>query len=372
MRMLFWSSVTLIFLAYVGYPIYLYMRARLWPRPVLRKSILPSVSVILAVHNEEKYLAAKLQNIAGLDYPSDQLQVIVVSDGSTDATNDILKDWQGPSRIAVFAPRAGKAVAINLGREAASGEILVFTDARQVVAEDALRQLTANFADPSVGCVSGELMIGQNQDGSGAAGVGMYWRLEKKIRQWEGLTGSMVGATGALYAARRELLVTLPQGTILDDVYVPLQVAREGKRVVFEPQARAFDPVTPNPKQEFARKLRTLYGNYQLLQLAPWILTSSNPLRTRFICHKCLRLVVPFALIGTIVSSFYLGLRTFYDVALVAQLTFYALALFKGYSTKLRILSRMADVSLAFLMLNSAAALAFVYFVGRKKAVWAR
>jgi poly-beta-1,6-N-acetyl-D-glucosamine synthase len=371
MRMLFWSALTMIFLAYVGYPIYLYIRARLWPRPVERKSILPSVSVILAVHNEQRWLTSKLQNLAGLDYPSDQLQIVVVSDGSTDATNDILERWQGSSRIAVFTSHAGKAAAINLSLKAASGEILVFTDARQVIAADAFRQLTANFADPSVGCVSGELMIGQDGTSSGAAGVGMYWHLEKKIRQWEGLTGSMVGATGALYAVRHRLLVPLPQETILDDVYIPLHVARQGERVVFEPKARAFDPVTPNPKQEFSRKLRTLFGNYQLLQLAPWILIHRNTLRFRFFWHKISRLLVPFALVACLISS--LLIRTaVYEFAFILQLMFYGLAVLSLFHRKLGVVSKLANISLAFLVLNAAATLALVYFVAGRKVIWAR
>jgi poly-beta-1,6-N-acetyl-D-glucosamine synthase len=371
MRMLFWSALTLIFLAYVGYPIYLYVRARLWPRPVQRENISPTVSVILAVHNEERWLAAKLQNLASLDYPSEQLQIVVVSDGSTDATNEILERWQDSSRIAVFAPHAGKAAAINLGLKAASGELLVFTDARQTIAADALRQLSANFADPSVGCVSGELMIGRDESSSGAAGVGMYWHLEKKIRQWEGLTGSMVGATGALYAVRHRLLVTLPPETILDDVYIPLHVARQGERVVFEPKAQAFDPVTPNPKQEFSRKLRTLFGNYQLLQLAPWILIHRNTLRFRFFWHKISRLLVPFALVACLATS--LLIRTeFYELAFILQIMFYALATLSLFRKKLGFVSKLANISLAFLVLNAAATLAFVYFVAGRKVIWAR
>lgn len=371
MKPLFWSSLFLIFFTYAGYPICLYLWARFWPRPVRRGSILPSVTILIAVHNEEKDLPPKLQNLAQVDYPADRLQIVVVSDGSTDATSTILTAWRNPALCAVILPEhGGKATALNQGLAAARGEIIVFADARQTIASDALKNLVANFADPAVGCVSGELIIGQ---GGAAAteGVGLYWRMEKKIRYWEGLAGSTVGATGALYAVRKNLISPLPPETILDDVYIPLQVVRQGQRVVFEPLALAFDSLNPNPKQEFRRKLRTLIGNYQLLQLVPWILTRPNPLRLQFVCHKLLRLLVPFALVSMFVST--LWLRTdVYELALVLQLVFYALAGLRLSPGKFGIVSRLSDVSLAFLVLNSAAALAFLYFITGKKAIWSR
>jgi cellulose synthase/poly-beta-1,6-N-acetylglucosamine synthase-like glycosyltransferase len=370
MKPLFWSSLSLIFFAYAGYPICLYLWARFWPRPVRRGSVLPSVTILIAIHNEEKYLPAKLQNLAQVDYPADRLQIVVVSDGSTDETNRILTGGESPALCAVILPEhGGKATALNHGVAAARGEVIVFTDARQTIAAQALRNLVANFADPAVGCVSGELMIGQGE-AAAAQGVGLYWRMEKKIRQWEGLAGSTVGATGALYAVRKNLIPPLPSETILDDVYIPLHVVRQGQRVVFEPHALAFDPLTPNPKQEFRRKLRTLVGNYQLLHLAPWVLTRP-PLRLQFICHKLLRLLVPFALMGMFVSTVWLG-KDIYELVLLLQLVFYALAGLRLFPGNFGIVSRLSDVSLAFLVLNAAAALAFLYFITGRKAIWSR
>ena len=371
MKLLFWCSLFLIFFAYAGYPLCLYLWARIWPRPVRRGSALPSVTVVMAVHNEEKYLSAKLHNLAELEYPADRLQIVVVSDGSTDTSNEILNARENASLRAVILPeRGGKATALNYGLAMARGEVIVFTDARQTIAAEALKNLVANFADPTVGCVSGELMIGQG-GASGVQGVGLYWRIEKKIRLWEGLAGSTVGATGALYAVRKHLIPPLPPGTILDDVYIPLQVVRQGQRVVFEPRALAFDPLTPGPRQEFGRKLRTLVGNYQLLQLAPWILTRPNPVRWQFVGHKLLRLLAPFALVGMLVSTLWLR-KDVYELALVLQLVFYALAGLRLSPGKFGFVSRLSDVSLAFLVLNSAAALAFLYFITGRKAIWSR
>jgi biofilm PGA synthesis N-glycosyltransferase PgaC len=241
---------------------------------------------------------------------------------------------------------------------------------RQIIASDGLKNLVTNFADPSVGCASGELILRGDPNAGSSEGVGLYWRFEKNIRNWEGLVGSTVGATGAFYAVRKDLLLPLPEGTILDDVYIPFQVARQGKRVIFDPKAVAWDDFTPGSKLEFRRKVRTLAGNYQLLQLAPWVLTRSNPLRRQLVCHKLLRLLVPFALLGTLISTFWLR-RGIYELAFVIQVVFYALAALTMMRAKVGFLSKLANISLAFVMLNTAAAVALFYFITGRKAEWA-
>ena len=372
MKILFWSSAWVVILTYIGYPICVYVRARFWPRPVQRASIFPKVTIVLAVHNEEKSLPRKLINLAGLDYPADRLEVIVISDGSTDETNEILNSWQGSRRRAVILPvHRGKANSINFGIVEAEGEIICFTDARQEIATVGLKNLVANFADPSVGCASGALFLSGNRQTESSDGVGLYWRLEKNIRNWEGLAGSTVGVTGAFYAVRRNLLSPLPDGSILDDVYIPLQVARQGSRVIFDPNAVAWDDFAPNPKQEFRRKVRTLVGNYQLLLLAPWVLTSANPLRFQFVCHKLLRLIVPFALMSVFFSTVLIR-QGMYELALILQMILYASAMLPGRHPKVGLLSRLSNISLAFVLLNSAAAVAFFYFITGRKAEWVR
>ena len=370
MRFLFWSSLFLIFFAYVSYPVWLYFRARVCPQPILRAPIFPSVTIVLAAHNEARALPRKIQNLAALDYPQDRLEVIIVSDGSTDETNEFLAAWEKPRQRVVILPKHyGKATALNYGVADARGEIIVFTDARQTIAPDAINNLVANFADSTVGCASGELILSEDPGMASSHGVGLYWRLEKAIRCWEGLAGSTVGATGALYAVRRNLLLPIPEGTVLDDVLIPLEVVRQGRRVVFDPQALVWDDLQPGPLEEFRRKVRTLIGNYQLLQLAPWVLTSSNPVRFQFICHKLLRLLMPFAMAGLLVSTFWLR-RNIYELALLVQLAFYALAAIAVFRGKIGVVSRLADISLAFIVLNTAAAIAFLYFVTGRRAVW--
>jgi biofilm PGA synthesis N-glycosyltransferase PgaC len=165
----------------------------------------------------------------------------------------------------------------------AQGDIVVFTDARQKIERGAIRLLMENFADPEVGAVSGELMLGDPANGETDRGVGLYWRIEKRVRELESSAGSVVGATGAIYAVRRELVAKVPADTILDDVFIPMNVAKQGFRVLFDERAKAWDAPDLGSQREFRRKVRTLSGNYQLLQLAPWLLRGENPLR-RSLC----------------------------------------------------------------------------------------
>lgn len=375
MKWVFWVSLCVIIYTYIGYPVWLWLR-RLWrSRPVKSAPILPSVSIVLAVHNEAEVLPQKLRNLSEIDYPADRCEIVVVSDGSTDGTDQVLAAVgvplpPGRLRVLTLPQHQGKASALNCGIQAAKGEIVVFTDARQLIEPGAVRHLVASFSDISVGCVSGELVLGESEVRARASGVGAYWSMEKKIRQWESATGSVVGATGALYAVRRELLVPLPSGTILDDVYLPLHVARQGKRVVFEPGARAYDDLATR-EREFRRKVRTLTGNYQLLQLTPWLLTRANPVRFEFVCHKLMRLIVPFALASVLVSSSLLE-GDFFRLALLLQLLFYGLATLAVFRPRFGMLTRLANLSLAFVLLNTAAAVAFAYFATGKKEIWAR
>jgi hypothetical protein len=228
-----------------------------------------------------------------------------------------------------------------------------------------------SFADPEVGCVSGALMLGYPDSGEAAKGMGMYWRIEKTIRELESESASVVGATGAIYAVRRELLASVPEGTVLDDVYIPMQVVRQGKRVVFEARARAWDAPDLGKDREFARKVRTLGGNYQLLQLAPWLLSAENPVRFEFISHKLLRLLVPFALATLLLASLVLP-GPFYRSVLALQAAFYGLSLLAVLRLSRGPLASMADAALTFVTLNGAAAMAFVNFMTGRKPVWMR
>jgi cellulose synthase/poly-beta-1,6-N-acetylglucosamine synthase-like glycosyltransferase len=220
-----------------------------------------------------------------------------------------------------------------------------------------------------VGAVSGELMLGDPENGETGEGMGLYWRIEKRVRELESVSGSVVGATGALYAVRRELVAEVPADTILDDVFIPMNVAREGFRVLFDPRAKAWDSASLGRDREFRRKVRTLTGNYQLMQLAPWLLTGRNPIRFEFVSHKLMRLVVPFALIALLVAPWFLA-GSFYEAAFFAQVAFYGLSILGGSGWKLGPVSRLADAAFIFVSLNTAALVAFANFITGHTTVW--
>jgi cellulose synthase/poly-beta-1,6-N-acetylglucosamine synthase-like glycosyltransferase len=379
MKYLFWIAATLVGYSYLGYPAWLWVRSRWSPRPVRRGSALPSVSAVMVVRNEGEVIARKLENLLSLEYPADKLEVVVVSDGSSDRTSAILAEYSDDSsegsrvRTLIKPSSQGKAAGLNNAIQIAKGEILLFTDARQQIEPAALRMLVENFSDPTVGAASGELMLGDPSVGETGKGMGLYWRIEKKIRELESAASSVAGATGAIYCARRSLVVSapLPEGTILDDLLLPMQVVRQGSRVIFDSRARAWDSPDLGDGREFSRKVRTLSGNYQLLQLAPWLLTSEDPIRFEFISHKLSRLAVPFALLALLIASIFLA-EPFYRIALGLQLAFYALSVAAIANVKIGPLSRIADPARTFLVLNSAALIAFVNFVTGRKAIWVR
>ncbi len=378
-KYIFWFAAALVGYSYLGYPVWLWLRSWWAPRPVRRGTATPAVSAVMVVRNEEAAIARKLDNLLALDYPQDKLDLVVVSDGSSDRTSEILARYAQDSgtrprvRTSIKPTSQGKAAGLNDAIQLATGEVLLFTDARQHIESGALRLLIENFADPEVGAASGELMLGDPSRGETGKGMGLYWRVEKKIRELESASGSVVGATGAIYCARRCLLdkLPLPEGTILDDVLLPMQIARQGSRVIFDSRARAWDSPDLGEGREFSRKVRTLTGNYQLLQLAPWLLSSKNAVRFEFLSHKLSRLAVPFALLALLVASIFLP-QPLYRAALVAQLAFYALALAALADVELGQFARVADPARTFVILNSAALVAFFNFVAGRKAAWAR
>ena len=349
----YWSSLAVIGYTYAGYPLLVYGLSRLRPRAARSADIEPTVSVVLAAHNESAHLRAKIAGLLALDYPADKLEIIVVSDGSTDDTDEIVGSFADRGVILERIERpSGKPTALNRGVARATGELVLFCDARQRVSPGALRALVRLFADPDVGAVSGELHM------PGERGPGVYWRYEAFIRAHESNVDSLVGATGALYAIRRKLYRMLPEDTLVDDMFTPLQIVLRGYRVVFEPGATLYD-VEASPAGEFARKARTLAGNFQLLRHLPQVL---HPLRNRvffqLVSHKLMRLACPFALAGLFASNVVLVLTfapgwPIYVLSLGGQMVAYALAL-RGAMAGERA-GKLARVSHTFAVLNLAA-----------------
>src|SRR5579872_1282782 len=326
-KALFWTSLLCIAYVYVGYPLVLMLWRRVVQRPVHKLYREPSVSLIVAMHNERKNARRKLENCFELDYPADKLQVIVALDAPTDGTDVLVRDYASRGVEVVHSPvRRGKAAALNSGVAMATGDVLLFADARQQFDRSAIRELVANFADESVGSVSGGLILLDEQAKEASDAVGAYWRYEKGLRAMESDIHSVPGASGAIYAIRRALFVPLHPETILDDVVIPMRIVLGGKRAIFDPAARAYDVASQNPELEYERKARTLTGNYELFAQMPQLLVPwRNPIFVQLVSHKLGRLLVPYCLAGLFISNLFL-LHGFYLVICACQILWYTLA----------------------------------------------
>jgi len=420
MELVFWVSVLGVGYVYVGYPALLAVWAAVRPLAVRtapdRSAEPPRVSIVMAARDEAARLPARIDNLRALDYPADRLEVIVVSDGSSDGTLDVLSR-HGDLVRALAAPAIGKAAALNLAIAQASGDVLVFADARQMFAPDALRALVAPLADPAVGGVTGELIldceatavagrragerrrsdalgeptVGQEERRRGVdrrgrdkssigEGVGLYWRYEKQLRRLESLVGSTLGATGAIYALRRSLYRPLPSDTILDDVLTPMRAVLAGYRVVFNERAVAFDRTASDARAERRRKIRTLAGNFQVLWQEPRLLLPVvNPVWLQYLSHKVGRLLVPYALFALFVANVAIAPgRVFYSLTLAAQCLVYLLAAYGAWLDSRQasparpaatVMDRLARVALTFFVMNYSAVAGLASALTRRQ-VW--
>jgi cellulose synthase/poly-beta-1,6-N-acetylglucosamine synthase-like glycosyltransferase len=326
----FWLAFVLLGYVYLGYPLIAALRAAIQPRSHAKSSIEPMVSVIVAACNEGDCIATRIENLLALDYPQNRLEIIVGSDGSTDDTVVRARRYEDEQvKVRPFFDRRGKPALLNRLVPAACGEIVVFADARQRFERGALKALVASFADPNVGAVSGELILTADRDAATAChGACFYWRYEKYIRSMESRVDSTIGTTGAIYAIRRGLFEPIPDDTILDDLLIPLRIVRRGYRVLFEPEARAYDRTPATAGQEFSRKTRTIAGTFQLFARERWLF---YPLRNRLwfqtFSHKGLRLILPALHLALFVANLAVVDLWPYRWILSAQLAFYAATL---------------------------------------------
>ncbi len=370
MKALFWLSLSVIAYTYAGYPLIVALLAKFAAHPHVRKAwprtTEKPISIVMAVHNGAGLLQGQIAHLLGLE-PELVKEVVIVSDGSTDETNAMLERAEdGRLRKVYMAEQGGKAAALNRGIAAATGEILVFIDIRPQVEAGALTSLLANFADPKVGCVAGELLLRtQGQDATVAAVSGLYWKYEQWIRNCEAAWDSPVGVYGGFYAVRRAAAVTVPEGTILDDMYQPLGIIRQGYRSVLDRTAFVVDRWPAKAAGEFSRKVRTLAGNFQLIALGPWMLTPANRVVFQLVSHKLLRLVVPYFFVTLLVSSAALGYWSFAAV----QTAFWVLAAvsIKG---KVPVLHKLGTPAGALLLLNAAAVMGLYTFLFTRGPLW--
>jgi poly-beta-1,6-N-acetyl-D-glucosamine synthase len=370
-KIVFWLSLMGVLYTYAGYPVAMWMLARLRPRPWKAAAITPSVSVVLAVHNGVALLPRKILHLLSIDYLNLR-EIIIVSDGSTDGTAELLASQQHPLlKTMVLTEHVGKAVAVNAGVAEATADVILFVDIRPEIAPGAIQQLVSNFADPKVGCVSGKLTLRQaGHDAATGAVGGFYWRYEQWLRTCEAASDSPVGVYGGFYAIRRELAMPQPAGIILDDMFQPLSIIRQGYRSVVDPLAQVYDTWPEKVGGEFHRKVRTLAGNFQLFQLAPWTLTPQNRVLFQLISHKAARLVVPYLMVLLLVSSLALSAGSRVYAAFAAlQLCGWALSI-AGLHSRIALLNRIAAPASALLVLNAAAVVGLYKFLATRGPLW--
>ena len=366
--MVFLISAAFCLYTIAGYPLLLGMLARWRQRPVTKAFTARKVSVILPVHNGERWIRRKLESLLDLDYPPELVEILVVSDGSMDATDSIVEEYAGRGEIhLVRTARRGKAMALNAALDRAQGEILFLTDVRQRLDRASLRNLVACFADPTVGVVSGELVILEGE-GLEEASVGLYWKYEKWIRKQLSRVDSVLGATGCIYAMRRKLARRLPEGTLVDDMYLPLAAFFQGYRVILEDTALAFDYPT-QLATEFRRKVRTLAGVYQIIGQYPALLGPGNRMWIHFFSHKLARLLMPYALLAAVAASFALP-APWSVAALAAQALFYLGALADYFIGGRSLVKRITSPVRTFTVLMAASLCAVSILFVPSRVLW--
>lgn len=373
MEGIFFVSAAVVVYAYLAYPIIVVAWAKLRARRVEKRYRQMPVSVVIAARNEEDNISARIENLLAQEYPRELLEIIVVSDGSTDRTAELARLYagQGVQLLECSAP-VGKATALNIGVAAATRDIVVFADARQRFSPNAIAELVSVFHDPAVGAVSGELILVAGEDvGEVHEGVGLYWRYEKLIRRSESAIASVVGATGSIYAVRRALYVPLAPNTLLDDFLVPMRIVLAGYRVIFIRAARAFDFTSSTASREFSRKVRTLAGNFQAVAMEPRLLDPrANPVLFQFVSHKLARLVVPYFCVGAWVSSAMLEAPVF-RAAFIAQTLFYAAGLLMLTPLRSSRMGAISRVSWTFVVMNAAAVAGlWMYLTRDEHEIW--
>jgi cellulose synthase/poly-beta-1,6-N-acetylglucosamine synthase-like glycosyltransferase len=327
---LFWTSLAGVFYPYLLFPLILIILSRVINADVDKRAITPKVSMIIAAYNEEESIAAKLDNALALDYPAGSLEIIVASDGSSDKTVEIAGSYSSAGVRCLDLPRRGKIFALIDAVEASSGEILVFSDANTMFEPRALDMIVRNFADEDVGGVCGNQLHAKAAIGdSSGHGEQAYWSYDKWLKTLESRTGSIVSADGAIYAIRKNLFQAPESAAVTDDFAISTRVVERGYRLVYEPEARAYEPPTGHAYKEFSRKVRIINRGLRSVMLRKKLL---NPFRygvysLTLFSHKISRRLVPVFLVLLFISNFFLfDEHILYLVALLLQAGFYAWA----------------------------------------------
>lgn len=366
MEVIFWLSVAAVGYAYVGYPLLLTLISLIRPKPVHSENWTPSVSVIIAAYNEERDLAAKLENTLALDYPKSHLEIIVTSDCSSDRTDEITKSFAPRGvRLHRQEERLGKTAAQNAAVTKASGEIIVFSDATTHYQPDVLRLMTPAFADPSVGCATGRVIYQNVKDSSVGAGTQSYWNYEFFLKKHESNVCSLIGVCGCMYAVRKSAYVPL-YNDACSDFIIATTMVEQGLRAVYVPEAMCMEEPNRQAKKELAARVRIISQTFSDLWRNRGML---NPFRSGFYAvelwsHKIMRYLVPVFLIAIFITSGFLAPRNmFYAVLFVGQVAFYLAALVSWLLEKAGLSIRLLALPQYFVITNLASLIAFVKFI---------
>lgn len=373
-EVIFWSSAAALFYAYAGYPLLLLLVSSLRPRAVRRAPQTPHVSVIITAYNEERDIRAKLENTLALDYPAEKLEVIVASDCSTDRTEEIVREFRGRGvRLYRQSERLGKTAAQNAAVAEARGEIILFSDATTLYQPNVLHVMLPSFADQAVGCVAGRLVYVDRADSSVGRGARSYWSYETFLKKHESRVGSLIGASGCLYAVRRTAYIPLYHEACSDFVICTVMV-EQGLRAVYEPAAVCMEETNRQTAKELRMRVRVITQTYTDLWQHRAMM---NPLKSGFyavqlLSHKVLRYLVPVFLFTLLISSAWLAPRSiFFMTILIAQLCFYAAAALSWALERAGLSNRLLALPLYFVLANLASLVAFYQFLrGERYESW--
>jgi cellulose synthase/poly-beta-1,6-N-acetylglucosamine synthase-like glycosyltransferase len=373
-QIVFLAAVALIGFAYAGYPILIFLLSRFYRQPVRRVSILPRVSLIIAAHNEERDIGAKLENALSLDYPREKLEIIVASDCSTDRTDEIVRSFAGRGvMLHRQEERHGKTRAQSRAVSVSSGEILIFSDATTMYEPDAIRKIVPNFADPEVGCVAGQLVYVDNKASAVGAGCRSYWSYEKMLKMWESGFGSLIGVSGCLYAVRRSCHARLASDMI-DDFVIATEIHLQGLRTVYEPEAISKEDTNHRAKDELRMRVRVIEQTMSVLYRYREALNLRRHRLFAFqlLGHKVLRYLAPVFLPLALVSNYFAWSGdNIFKYIFMAHAGLYVAAIAGWVAERFNLKLGMAAIPYYFALVNVATVMAFIKFMrGESHVVW--
>jgi cellulose synthase/poly-beta-1,6-N-acetylglucosamine synthase-like glycosyltransferase len=372
-KFIFWLSIFFIAYGYIGYPLLIWLLGRVMPKPVKKGPCEPAVTILIPAYNEERVIRDKIENCLHLDYPSQRREIVIASDGSRDATCQIVKEFLSRGVVLLEYPEHhGKFKLLNLSVPKTHGEILVFSDASGMLNREALREVVSNFNDPEVGCVCGRYRMIPEDESLGSKGYHTYLEYDIGIKISESRFRTIIGAHGAFYAIRRELFEPIPEHLINDDFYIPMRVVAKGYRAVYEDRAVVSDRMRYTLHEEVRRRVRIGFGNWQqILELKSLLRPSRGMVAWQFFSHKVLRTLMPFFLITAFILSFVL-----HGVIYRAFFLFFALmTLLAIVGAALRLLGVNLGRPLSLPLFLVAGNIAYFagtvkFFLGRKGVKW--